>query len=191
MSKGLTHEKGVNHKGKRPTAIQLKTFQHIVANGGKMSDALRAAGASQSIIRNPQKVTKSKGFSALLDKAGLTDRYLAQKHQSLLNATRREEEVFYSIRTGKKKWRKYTDEEIKIIIEGKPEELTGCKLICIKDDPYHKARIAVYRHPESAVQSKQIEMAYKVKGHFAPQKLDITEHELSEEERAFLLTLVS
>ncbi len=57
-----------------------------VDNGGTMSSAMRKAGYSDAMIKNPQKVTKSKGFKEILEIIGVNDNALAKTLKEGLEA---------------------------------------------------------------------------------------------------------
>lgn len=48
------------------TVKQCRAAQELVVNGGNTPMALRKAGYSAAMIKNPQKVTRSKGFQKVL-----------------------------------------------------------------------------------------------------------------------------
>jgi hypothetical protein len=198
-----------NGKGKRLTILQKNAQDLLLANGGirgaikSGADLLRKAGFAESMARNPQKVFQSKGFAAVLDKAGLTDSFLAKKHAQLANASILEEKIFHSLKIGyktigkgkKKKevatYRKFSDEFIKLTIEGPAEAPTGCIVLTITEDPYQHARIAHFRRPDNVVQGRSLELGYKTKGLMAPDRLDLVSHALSEEEDSLLGSIFS
>lgn len=55
------------------TQKQRKAAEYMVENGGNKAQALKAAGYSASIVKNPQKVTNAKSFQDLCEELGLTD----------------------------------------------------------------------------------------------------------------------
>ena len=61
---------------KKPTSRQRAVVEALVAKGGSVSSAMRKAGYSQAMVKNPHKLTQSKGFLELLDEAGLTEEFL-------------------------------------------------------------------------------------------------------------------
>ena len=70
------------------TIKQRLVAKEMVENGGSMSTALRKAGYSDAMVKNPQKVTKSKGFKEILENIGLNDKVLAKTLQEGLSATK-------------------------------------------------------------------------------------------------------
>jgi 2-hydroxychromene-2-carboxylate isomerase len=60
----------------KPRLSQRIVAEKMLANGGKASKAIREAGYSEAMARNPQKITKSKGFRQIANEIGLTDDYV-------------------------------------------------------------------------------------------------------------------
>lgn len=56
--------------------MQKRAFTEMVENGRKKGDAMIRAGYSKNTAVAPTKLTESKGFQELLEKAGLTDEFL-------------------------------------------------------------------------------------------------------------------
>ena len=168
--------------------------------GGSAGDSLRAAGYSDAMVKNPQKVTKSKAFVKVLEAAGMTDAYLAKSHQELMQASKLETIAFHAIKrevwvtkdkNGKKLkspekdwvYRHIPDEVIQLQVEAVP----AVKLLWIQKG--FSEKIAYIKVPENAVRKSAIEMGYKVKDHFAADKLEIVEHELTDDEMGALHNL--
>lgn len=181
-----------------PTLNQKKVIDIIrkqVAKGGKVSvtKAMREAGVyTPMTARHPEKITKSKGYIKLMEEAGLTDKFLANKQAQLINSTRLEKDSFHAepkieIKRKKEKivgWVNMSDDKIKLLVEGTPEAPTGNKIAYIKR--YEKHKEVFFRIPDNVVQSKALEMGLKIKDHFAPDKLDIIEHDLAPDEQIAL-----
>ncbi len=70
------------------TIKQRIVAKEMVENGGTMASALRKAGYSASIVKNPQKVKKSKGFKETLEIMGIGDKTLANVLREGLGATK-------------------------------------------------------------------------------------------------------
>lgn len=70
------------------TTRQAKAVQVMVAKGGSTSQALREAGYSEAIARNPQKVTKSQGWQEAMITYGLTPAKLFKKLNEGLEASK-------------------------------------------------------------------------------------------------------
>lgn len=175
-----------------PSILQRKTIDIMVATGGKrpVSKAMREAGYSEAMARNSHKLTKSQTYKDYLEAAGLTSEYLSEKHQKLSRATRLEKDTFhaepiYELK-GKKEvlsgWKNLSDEKIRLLIEGTEEDPTGNKLAYIKK--YEKHRDVFFRVPDSVVQSKAIDMAYKVRGDYTADRAfeDLASHIIGKEE---------
>ena len=77
---------------KKPTERQKEAFKHYTDNGGNASKALKAAGYGETIVKNPQKVTQSKGWQFLVDKY-LPEEKLAKVHSEGLEAKKTEHKV--------------------------------------------------------------------------------------------------
>ncbi len=185
-------------KGKDNLTIrQRRAFKELAVNGGTKAAALRKAGYSEEIAKNPQKVFNNQTYVQILERAGLTDESLAKAHQELMQSSRIEKYSFLAARVEKwvkldKKgrklktpykdlgWKHLSDEEITVQIANIP----GHRLMYIQKGLNEK--IAYCQVPENAVRKSAIEMANKVKGHFAPDKLEVVEHTVSPEEAAAL-----
>lgn len=85
-------------KLRTPTMNQKKVFDKVkkqVENGGtiSVSKAIKEAGLSAAIQRNPHKITKSKGWAALM-KEFLPEKLIAKRHAELLNSNVLDHQVF-------------------------------------------------------------------------------------------------
>lgn len=152
----------------------------LLENGGNKSKAMLEAGFSPAYAKNSHKMTASKSYQEFLKQNYLSDKYLALKHFRLTNSTSQGREEFKSIKKGKK-WVKYTDEQIKLAIEGPEEDPTGAKIMYIKEG--FRERIAVFRTPNDIVQMKAIDSAYKIRGDYDPKEPLKIEHTMSEEDK--------
>lgn len=76
----ITAEQRNLSKGKPRTTIRHRlALKEIIDSGGKnIGNALAQAGYSIPTQQNPQKVTKSLGFRALLEKEGLTEAFVTK-----------------------------------------------------------------------------------------------------------------
>lgn len=59
---------------RKPTIKQRRAVANLVANGGNVASAMRDAGYSEAMARNPQKLTESEYVQALMHEVGLTDK---------------------------------------------------------------------------------------------------------------------
>ena len=168
----------------RRTAIKF-----WLANGGKKSEAMRAAGFAESMARNPQKVFKDEVYSEILNRNGLDDETLSQIHARLAHASILRAQEFLSSLTYSKTrttLEEVPDEVIQQIIESSP----GCVLVSIIK--YKEKKVAYYRAPEHVAQKQSVELAYKSKGLMAPEKHDLgIFHEATEAEKSIIKDIFS
>lgn len=171
-------------KNRTLTKKQQKAFDNLVVSGGNRGDqkkALRDAGYSESIAKTPSKVFGSPTFSQLLEKAGVSDKKVAGKYASLLNSSRVEKEYLDGWREGRK-WVYPSPALVRKMIEGDEDHPTGCVVMHIATDSNQRRLIVTYRHPDNAAQKGIVELIGKVRSHFAPDRLDVVHHDLSEED---------
>ena len=64
----------------KPTIKQKRYITNLIANDGNKKKALKDAGYSDAIAKNPQKVETSKGFQELAE-AYFPDNFLLQEHK--------------------------------------------------------------------------------------------------------------
>lgn len=196
-------DKKPNKKRKiTPTMKQMAVARTLLENGGKMSvsKAMSQNGYSETMAHNPQKLTRSKGFIAILEKAGVTDKKLAETHNQLMQSSVLMEKEFpgecvvteitenedgepLEKPIKNTEWIVLSDKEIKKIIES----IDGCKLVYIKKGI--KSKVAYYKAPEDSIRKGAVEMGYKVKNRFAPEQ-GLVEHSLSDADRAILEKLI-
>jgi hypothetical protein len=147
----------------------LKTLENLGSDNTKSrGEILREVGYSESVSINPQIVTESKGFKELLEEH-LSDETLSQAHKELLNQKRIEYFTFP---------KKMSDDEVL-------EKVTAAGLTLIVIQEGEKGKYAFYSMPDANAKKAALEMAYKLKGSFAPEKsirvnVDI---EVSEEDK--------
>lgn len=72
---------------RKPSWKQQKALGIMVENGGNASRAMIEAGYSPATAKNPDKLTASPTFQALLDEY-LPERHLAEKHREFLDSKR-------------------------------------------------------------------------------------------------------
>jgi len=136
-----------------PTLKQKKTFKFTLENGGRVSKAMKKAGYSDAMARNPQKLTEANGWKELMQ-AYLPDESLARKHQELLNNRAIDHMVFPVA---------MTDGEITDMVES-----IGCRVKKIK---HGKTVNHVWFFTIDAQSAgKALDMAYKLKGLYAAEK---------------------
>lgn len=180
-----------------------------VGNGGKpmaMSKALAAVGYSPSYSDNPQRFLRTKTAQELLEEY-LPDELIAKRHSELLDAGEIQHYLFPSIKETvveeekepqpnggalkrkKKKPAKHikkmelTNEEIKMIVESVP----GCRLIYVKRD--WTGAWAFFSSPNTRSRKDAIDMAYKRKGDYAAEKVELTKRKYQDLSNAELMAL--
>lgn len=158
------------------TLRQRKAALHLVGKGGSVTAAMRAAGYKEATINTPSKLTQSKAFKEIF-KMDVSDDDLSKGHKELLERAKIERWTFPTTRV-KKRLIHISDDKVKDIIES----VRGQKLVYIQKTRYEK--IAYYQVPESIVRKSAIEMAYKIRGYFSPDKLEIVDDEMTPEEEA-------
>lgn len=143
-----------------PTNREVITAKKFIENGGKsVSKAMREAGFSEAYARNPHKLTRSKGWKELLEK-NFPDSLLNKKHKELLRAAEmRTMEVDINL----------DDNEIKRDLKAVP----GIKFVRIKTIKPKKGteyKLLFYTIPLHEQQRLSLDMLYKLKGKYAPDK---------------------
>ena len=120
-----------------PTLRMRKTAKILMENNGKsVSSAMREAGYPPTTAKNPQQVTKTKSWQALMDQY-LPQDLIARKHQELLEA-----------------------EEIVFIPRGN--------------------KILEKKRPDFAARKAGVDMAHKLRGNFAPEKVELSKRKFQD-----------
>ncbi len=168
------------------TVKQKKAAVNLVGNGGNVTKAMIAAGYSENTANTPQKLTESKGWNELMGDY-LSDEELAAKHRELLDSTRVDHLVFPlgpsglddQNFSGGKANEKQTDEEEKMEYEQERTTLTDQEIIDMLAEVNCKVRRIVHgetaRHVyfwsvDNKARKEALDMAYKLKGKYAPTK---------------------
>lgn len=161
-------------KYSRPTTAKKyeKIAKNFAENGGKMSEAIRDAGLSESMARNPQKITDSKTWNEVVEEF-LPDSELTEKHKELLNSTRIDHMVFPlgpKKNSEKEEWLKASgNKEVKDVLSD--EEITemlaevNCKVRRIVHG--EQARHVYFWSSDNRAKKDALDMAYKLKGRFS------------------------
>lgn len=197
--------KKYNRKPTRRQALATKILSEDVRIS--VSEAKRRAGYSESEALKPQRLTRSKAYSQVLDEAGLTVDFLAKEHRRALDAVEIRERDFVDrshtelveIDDDHPKWDSagpkkqfkeetvydpFTDKEIRSFFKNIP----GAKLLIIEQN--HRRRTAVYTMPSYNVRSKYHELSYKNKGLLAPEKHEhFISDELPDDEAEFIKSI--
>lgn len=142
-----------------PTENQKKVFGIVaedIRKGEKISisKAMKKSGVySKSMTAHPEKITRSKGWQALLDQH-LPDSLITKKTLGLLNQKKLDYFVFP---------KGMSDEEITEHVEG-----AGLKVITIRFSD--KGKMAFYSIDDAVAISNGLDFASKFKGKYAPEK---------------------
>jgi hypothetical protein len=152
-------------------------FDKIVEKKGKcgVSKAMRDVGFSPRYAHNPQQFLKTKTAQELM-KEYLPDELIAKKHNELLNAA----EIQHYIFPHEPKKKQLSNEEVKEIVESVP----GCRLIYVKRDKF-SGTTAYFQAPNGKIQKDAVDMAYKLFGSYAAEKIELTKRkyqDLTDEE---------
>jgi hypothetical protein len=148
----------------------------MIENGGKsLSQAMIDVGYSRGYAHNPHKWDRTKTAKQCLEEY-LPDELIHKRHEELVNAGYLQHYYFpkpapEKVRQGKK-WmmvekNELTNEEIREIIESQD----GCRLTYVKRD--YGGAFAYFTAPDSKARKDGIDMAYKRKGSYAPEELDV------------------
>jgi hypothetical protein len=138
------------------TIRQKKTFTKMVENGGKVAPAMIAGGYSKKTARTPKKMTETKGWKELMEQY-LPEKELAKAHKELLE----QKQLAYFVFP-----KKMTDKEIEANMIA-----NGLDLIVIQESM--KGRMAFYSIIDANARKSALDMGYKLKGSYAPDKLDV------------------
>ena len=156
---------------------QKIAFQKVMESNGEkpIGQAMLEAGYAPSTANTPKVLTGSKAWQELIDKV-LSDDKLAKKHDDLLNASGIDQFVFDI---------SDDDETIAAVIESVP----GVKLLRIRVDDMKKK--AYVRVPDNQSQRAALDMAYKLKGNYAPEKSMNVNVTIDPEQAATLIEMAS
>lgn len=154
---------------KKATLMQRKALKGALENGGKISPAMRAAGYSEAMAKNPQKLKESDGWQSLMKGLGLSDNDLLRKSKEHLEATTLQQFSFPG------------DVEDVVIIKIF-EEIPGMKVLHIqklesiravtdekdkkkaKPVTYVVAKTAFVKAPEYTVQDRALDKQLRIRG---------------------------
>lgn len=177
---------------KQPSIRVKKAFSNALENGGNISKAMRDAGYSGAMAKNPHKLTQSEAWKVLMDRY-LPDELLAKSHRELLNATRVEHMVFplgpadddeipdeemdetdeeleeqphggaLLRRLAQKDHTKLTDDDIRYMLAE-----VNCTVRKIVNS--QQARHVYFWSLDNKARKDAIDLAYKLRGSYAPEK---------------------
>lgn len=182
---------------RQPTENQKKVFRQVAENVRKgqkisVSKAMVESGVySESYSRKPTKLTKSKGWKKLLDEF-LSEQELSQKHFELLNATTLDHMVFpLGCRFISEK-EEYQQLAQKDPTKEKGEVLADEEIVqllrdvnCVVRRIVHgeTARHVYFWSADNKARKDALDMAYKLRGNYAPEKKATVSVVVSEKER--------
>lgn len=139
------------------TEKQKLAAEKIVENGGNVSKTMKEVGYSPETAKTPKTLTQSKGWKQLMKKH-LSDKVLAKKHNELLNA-RRIEHLVFPVKTKEK--------DIKKLLAS-----VNCTVKKIQHG--ETAKHVWFWARDNLALKNGLDMAYKLKGKYAPEKKDIS-----------------
>jgi hypothetical protein len=133
---------------------------------------IKDAGFSQCYADNPKRLLETKTAKELM-RMFLPDWKIYSTHGELMAASEIQHYVFPKLigtkgKGARSKTKQIDNAEIKGIVESVP----GCKLIYIKRDPYIGS-VAFFQAPDNKSRREAVDMAYKLKGNYSPEKIDI------------------
>ena len=182
-------------KQKRKLSVKAKkAFDIMVENGGVVSTAMVQAGYSPATAKTPQKLTESKGWQQLMAEY-LPDEDVAERHRELMNSTKldhmvfplgpkgEDDENFSGARPNQENKNEdfiertsLTDEEIKEMLAD-----IGCKVRRVVHG--ETARHVYFWTADNKARKDAIDMAYKLKGTYAPEKSIVANIQVNEIKR--------
>jgi len=157
MKKTGKVRKGIPHDLRR----QKQLAKLLAEDGGRtpIGKLMRRAGYSDHYANSPKKMRLTLSWKQLMEK-NLPDDLLSKKHNELLTAVSIDHYVFPNA---------VSDKQIKAIINQVP----GCKLLKVqRNASWARAYFAV---PDNRSRKDAIDMAYKLKGKYQPEKHDLGE----------------
>lgn len=153
--------KSDNLGGKQPSLKQERALAVLVESGGRLSkgEVLRRAGFSESTANQPNKVFGSATWEKLM-KRHLPDTFLAHKHRQLMSQQKLKKE-YVPVET---------DDEQIIEMCGR----LGVDLLRIGLTKDKKAKVLWLAVPDVDALRHGLNMAYDLKGKYAPKKVEST-----------------
>lgn len=151
----------------KPTVAKKykKLLDKVEENGGNMAEAIREVGLSESLARNPQKITNSLTWNELME-AEFPDDGVSGRHNQLLRASRLEQRTFpEGARLTANKIPgddNLSDEEISAMFEE-----SDCRVLRIVHQSKPVQRIVYFTSPDNLVRDKALDKVYKIKGRYA------------------------
>jgi hypothetical protein len=174
---------------KQPTENQKKIFSQVVEKVRKgekisISREIKESGVyADSMVAHPEKITRSKGWQYLLH-THLSDKLLSETHHDLLKSTTLDHMVFpIGVKTNDEKKNYYLKREqeakkkgeeykhIEILSDEDINELL-LSVNCTVKKIIHgeQARHVYFWSADNRARKDGLDMAYKLKGKYAPEK---------------------
>ena len=132
------------------TIKQKLVASNMVGFGGNMHKSMLAAGYSEAMADNPQKLTRSKGWQGLIDKS-ISESKLSKIHRQMLDSVKLMT-IPFEVDT--------KDEDIRKIIS----KVRGAKFVMTSNS--HKVKVCYYTMPDGRTQLSALDMAYKIRGKY-------------------------
>jgi len=175
------------------TTRQKMAAKEVVENGGNVSKAMRKVGYSPNTAKTPQKLTESVGWDELMEEF-LSDKELQEKHRGLLNATKIEHMTFplgpkgeddpnLSGASPELEDDGSEDDPESKRLKAERTTLTDKEIIDMLAEVNCKVKRIVHgetvRHVyywvlDAKARKDALDMAYKLKGRYATEKVDVT-----------------
>lgn len=169
----------------KPKQRQLRAIAIAAENGGNVSRAMREAGYSPKTAENPSKLTTTPAWKDLMEKH-LPDSLIGETHESLMKSQTMDHMVFplgpVEEFSGGKTKKKSAPAAIDVTNSEEHKErttLTDKEIIEMLAEVNCTVRRIVHgetsRHvyfwsPDNNARKNALELAYKIKGRFAPEK---------------------
>ena len=146
--------------------VELKKNRHR-KNLPPFGQLMREVGYAVNYSTQPSSLRKTKSWQNLLD-IYLPQEKVAKVHRELLDSAEIQHLSFPFSGKGKNRT-VASDDEIKKIIQS----VNGCKLVYIKHDDY-SGSIAFFQAPDGKVRKDAVDMAYKLRGAYTPEEIELT-----------------
>lgn len=130
-----------------------RVYKEVVENGVTITEGMRRAGYAPSTVNVPKDLTGTKTWKQLIKKY-LNEEELAKKHEELLNQTQFAYFVFP---------KSLSDEEITEKVSA-----VGVEVVVIRESD--KGKYAFYKTIDAQARKAALDMAYKLRGSYAPEK---------------------
>lgn len=137
----------------KPSVRAKKAIKLALENGGNMSKAMREAGYSPALAKNPQKLTSSKAWRMMLDSI-MPDEFVLEQHKKLFEQKQINYFVFPK------------SMEDKEIIEH--VEASGLKVVNVRMSD--KGKMAFYSIPDANAIKSALDMVHKLKGRYSQEE---------------------